>query len=348
LYGYGGTFGGGIGTPDAPGAPPPMEVRLATTATVLLSPAVAAAHRTRLTEAFPDVDFVAVGDDGGVPTQGRTATGLLRVALGKPALSRALGEAPSVRWVHTSTAGFDWALVPEIVDQGIVLTRSAASYALPIGEFVLALIAAHAKRFGPLAEAQRAKRWASVEPLELAELTVGVVGAGGIGREVAWRCRALGMRVVATQRTPRPQPEFDAVWPAAGLHDLLAASDVVVVACPLTPETRGLIDAAALRAMRPDAYLINVARGAIVDTAALLDALREGRLAGAALDAFEEEPLPADHPLWSAPGVVVTPHTSFKSPRNLDRVIDEFADNLRRFLADEPLRHRLRDAALGY
>jgi len=321
---------------------------LATPATVLLAPAVGLAQRARLAEVFPGVRFVVLDEGGAVPSAGRSATGLLRVALTKPALSRALVEAPGVRWVHTSTAGFDWALVPEIAARGIALTRSAASYALPIGEFVLALIAAHAKQLGPLAEAQRARRWATVEPRDLADLTVGVVGAGGIGREVAWRCRALGMRVVATQRTPRPQPEFDAVWPAAALHELLAASDVVVVACPLTPETRGLIDAAALGAMRPDAYLINVARGAIVDTPALLDALRSGRLAGAALDAFEEEPLPADHPLWTAPGVVVTPHTSFKSPRNLDRVIDEFADNLRRFLADEPLLHRLRDAALGY
>lgn len=317
-------------------------------ATVLLAHAVGDAHRDRLRTAFPDVRFVGLREDGGAPAEGRTASALLRVALSKPQLSRALDEAPDVRWVHTSTAGFDWALVPEIGARGIVLTRSAASYAIPIGEFVLALVAAHAKRLGALAEAQRDHRWASVDPLELADLTVGVVGAGGIGREVAWRCRALGMRVVATQRTPRAQPEFDAVWPASELGALLAASDVVVVACPLTPETRGLIDRPALAAMRPGAYLINVARGPIVDMDALLEALHAGRLAGAALDAFDEEPLPADHPIWDAPGATVTPHTSFKSPRNLDRVVDEFAANLRRFLDGEPLHHALRDATLGY
>lgn len=317
-------------------------------ATVLLPPTVGDAHRARLREGFPAVRFVGLDGQGGVPDEGRSATALLRVALSKPQLSRALTEAPRVRWVHTSTAGFDWALVPEIGDRGIVLTRSAASYAIPIGEFVVALVAAHAKRFGALAEAQRAHLWANVEPLEFSEMTVGVVGAGGIGREVAWRCRALGMRVIATQRTPRAQPEFDAVWPATELPALLAASDVVVVACPLTPETRGLIDAPALAAMRPDAYLINVARGPIVDTGALLEALHAGRLSGAALDAFDEEPLPEDHPIWDAPGVTVTPHTSFKSARNLDRVIEEFATNLDRFLAGEPLHHALRDAALGY
>lgn len=316
--------------------------------TVLLSRAVDDAQRARLRQAFPEVGFVVLDEDGDVPAAGRAATGLLRVALSKPHLSRALQQAPDVRWVHTSTAGFDWAIVPEIAARGIVLTRSAASYAIPIGEFVLALVAAHAKRLGALARAQREHRWASVEPLELADLTVGLVGAGGIAREVAWRCRALGMRVIATQRTPRDQPEFDAVWPATALHALVAASDVVVVACPLTPETRGLIDGAALAAMRPGAYLINVARGPVVDAAALLEALHAGRLAGAALDAFDEEPLPADDPLWDAPGVTVTPHTSFKSPRNLDRVAEEFAANLRRFLAGEPLHHALRDAALGY
>ncbi len=317
-------------------------------ATVLLAHAVGDDHRTRLRDEFATVRFVRLEDGGGVPTEGRSATGLLRVALSKPQLSRALAEATDVRWVHTSTAGFDWALVPEIAARGIVLTRSAASYAIPIGEFVLALVAAHAKRLATLAEAQHAHRWASVEPLELADLTVGVVGAGGIGREVAWRCRALGMRVVATQRTPRAQPEFDEVWPASELRTLLAASDVVVVACPLTPETRGLIDGPALAAMRPDAYLINVARGPILDTGALLEALRAGRLAGVALDAFDEEPLASDHPLWDAPGVTVTPHTSFKSARNLDRVLAEFEANLRRFLAGEPLHHALRDPNLGY
>lgn len=319
-----------------------------TDTTVLLSPMVGDDHRARLRAAFPDVRFVVLGADGAVPPEGTHATALLRVALTKPALSAALRAAPSVRWVHTSTAGFDWAIVPEIVDEGRTLTRSAASYAIPIGEFTVALIASLVKQLPLLATAQRERRWATLEPRELADLTVGIVGAGGIGREVAWRCRALGMRVLATQRTPAPQPHFDDVLPASALHDLLGRSDVVVVACPLTPETRGLIDARAFAAMRPDAYLVNVARGPIVVEADLLAALRDGTIAGAAMDAFDEEPLPASSPLWDAPNFVVTPHTSFKSPRNLDRILTEFEDNLRRFLAGEPLAHALRDPALGY
>jgi len=316
--------------------------------TVLLSPMVGQAHRDRLRDGFPDVRFVVLGDGGSVPRDGREAEALLRVALTKPDLSAALTAAPAVRWVHTSTAGFDWALVPEILERGITLTRSAASYAIPIGEFTLTLIAALAKRLPELAQAQRERRWASLEPLELADLTVGIVGAGGIGREVAWRCRALGMRVIGTKREASPQEHFDDVLPASALHDLLAQSDVVVVACPLTPETRGLIDARALAAMRRTAYLINVARGPIVVEADLVTALRAGTIAGAAMDAFDEEPLPETSPLWDAPNFVVTPHTSFKSPRNLDRILAEFEDNLLRFRAGQPLVNALRDAALGY
>ena len=316
--------------------------------TVLLSPHVTDALRARLGERFPTVRFLGIESGGTLPPDGETADVVLRVALSKPDLSRLLRQAPAVRWVHTSTAGFDWALVPEITSRGITLTRSASSYAIAIGEFTLALIMAWAKRLPLLAEAQRERRWTSIEPLEFGDLTIGVIGAGGIGREVAWRAHALGMRVIGTKRDPTPQPHFDEVLGPARLPELLAGADVVVVACPLTPETQGLVDARALAHMRRGAFLINVARGAIVVSEDLLDALQQGRIDGAALDAFDEEPLPPDHPLWSAPNVVVTPHTSFKSPHNLGRVLGEFEDNLARFLNGEPLRHALRDAALGY
>lgn len=318
------------------------------TTTVLLSPMVGDDHRARLRGRFPGVRFVPIGTDGSVPPDGVEARALLRVALTKPVLSKALTAAPSVRWVHTSTAGFDWALVPEVLQPGRTLTRSAASYAIPIGEFTVTLIAALAKRLPQLAAAQREHRWAVVEPLELADLTVGIVGAGGIGREVARRCRALGMSIIATQRTPVAQPHYDEVLPASALIDLLQRSDAVVIACPLTPETRGLIDAAALAAMRPTAFLINIARGPIVVEADLVAALHAGTIAGAVMDAFDEEPLPQTSPLWDAPNFVATPHTSFKSPHNLERVLGEFEDNLQRFLAGQPLANALRDPTLGY
>jgi phosphoglycerate dehydrogenase-like enzyme len=319
-----------------------------TNTTVLLSPKVTESHGARLRERFGDVRFVTLGEDAAVPPEGTSATALLRVALSKGELSTALRSAPAVRWVHTSTAGFDWALVPEITERGITLTRSASSYAIAIGEFTLALITSWAKRLPLLATAQRERRWASVDPLELADLTIGVIGAGGIGHEVAWRCAALKMRVIGTKRAPAPRPHFDMIVGPQGLDDVLAEADVVVVACPSTPETRGLIDARALSRMRPGALLINVARGAVVVTDDLVEALAERRIDAAALDAFDQEPLPADHRLWGVPNLIVTPHTSFKSPHNLERVLGEFEDNLVRFVQGEPLRNALRDATLGY
>ena len=318
------------------------------TTTILLSPAVPEDHRRRLADGWPQVRFLTLAPGGDLPGGGAEADAVLRVALKKPELSAVLRAAPGVRWVHTSTAGFDWAMVPEIEERGIVLTRSAASYAVPIGEFTLALIATLVKRLPQLAAAQREQTWETIEPPELADLTVGIVGAGAIGHEVAWRCRALGMRVVGLKRTPMPLEHFDEVLGPDRLHDLLERSDVVVVACPLTDETRGLIDAAAFEAMKRTAYLINVARGPIVGEGALLEALRDERIAGAAMDAFDDEPLPQGHPLWDAPNFLVTPHTSFKSPRNIDRILDEFGENLDRFLRGEPLHNALEDFALGY
>ncbi len=317
-------------------------------AVVLLSPQLGEPQRRGLAERFPDVRFVLLDPDGSLGSGGEAASALLRLAIGKPALSAALQAAPGVRWVHTSTAGFDWAMVPEIEQRGITLTRSAASYAKPIGEFTLALILSLVKRLPRLAEAQTARHWASVEPQELADLTIGVVGAGAIGHEVAWRCAALGMRVIGSRRTPVPQPHFERVVGSEALPELLAESDVVVVACPLTPETRGLIDAAAFSVMKPTAFLINVARGPIVVADDLRHALEHGVIAGAAMDAFDIEPLPEDDPLWSAPNLTITPHTSFKGAHNQDRVLAEFEENLRRFLRGEPLLHALRDFALGY
>lgn len=315
---------------------------------VLVSSAVSPALVQGLRELHPDVAFVVLGDDGTASADTHRADALLRVALNKPQLSALLNRFPDIRWVHTSTAGFDWAMVPEIPERGIVLTRSAMAYAIPIGEFTITLIAALVKRLDELRQAQREHRWAVSEPDELAGLRVGIVGAGAIGHEVAWRGAALGMRITGLQRSPRPQPHYERVVGPDGLHELLAASDVVVIACPLTQETKGLIGAAELAAMPAGSYLINVARGPIVVTSALREALESGHLAGAALDALDVEPLPAGDPLWDTPNLIITPHTSFKSPRNLERIVAEFEANLRRFVAGEELLNAMRQPQLGY
>lgn len=316
--------------------------------TVLVSAAVGEDLTSGLRERHPNVEFVPLSADGTAPASLVRADAILRVALTKPQLSSLIGRFEGVRWVHTSTAGFDWAMVPEIPARSISLTRSAAAYAIPIGEFTLALIAAQVKRLYTLHDAQRRREWMSVEPAELSGLRVGIVGAGAIGHQIAWRAAALGMRVRGLQRSPAPQEHYEHVYGPDGLGELLEASDVLVIACPLTDETRGLIGAAELARLPEGAFLINIARGPIVRTDALVAALASGHLAGAALDALDVEPLPASDPLWSAPNLVITPHTSFKSPRNLERVVVEFEENLQRFTTGRPLLNTMRQPSLGY
>jgi phosphoglycerate dehydrogenase-like enzyme len=193
-------------------------------------------------------------------------------------------------------------------------------------------------------------------------MTIGIVGYGSIGRAVASLAGAFGARVIALRRNadgppPPPAEGSDDAFPFEpapvrivgpdGLHELLGASDFVILAAPLTPETEDMIDDAALAAMRPDAWLINIARGRLVDDRALLRALDEGRIGGAALDTFREEPLPSSSPFYDLQNVIVTPHTSWSSARVLDRSIELFCDNLRRYAAGQPLRNVV-DPGAGY
>lgn len=317
--------------------------------TALISHAFETRHLEKLRSTFPDVRFVTLPEDGNVPPEGRGAKVLLRASISKEALSRAVSQLPDLQWLHSNTAGFDWVLVPELDPYKVIITRSANSSSIAIGEFVIGLIFLTAKRFPALLKAQQERVWRKEPELdEVGGKTVGIIGAGAIGREVAKRAAALGMKVIGTKRTPEPQPYFEEVLPADRLPDLLQRSDYVVVACPLTPETRGLIGKAELRQMKPTAVLINVARGPIVVEADLIRALKEGWIAGACADAFDVEPLPSDSPLWDVENLIITPHISWVSPHGFDRVLDEFMENLHRFLKGEPLLNRLRDPKLGY
>jgi len=228
------------------------------------------------------------------------------------------------------------------------VTRSAATHHIPISEWVLAYIFLMTKRLPELLQAQREHRWDRLEMEELGGKTVGIVGAGAIGTEVALRCRPLGMRVIATKRSPMPLPAYDEVMGADQLPRLLAESDYVVLACPLTTETRGMIGETQLRLMKATSFLLNIARGGLIVEHDLIRALREGWIAGACLDAFAQEPLPADSPLWDVKRLIITPHASSSSPLVMQRAEQEFVANLRRFIANEPLNNLLREPALGY
>ena len=256
--------------------------------------------------------------------------------------------APQLRWAHTPSAGVEHLLVPAVLERDLTLTNSAGVHAIPIAEFVMAYLLSRAKRLPSYWAAQAEAHWArGLELHELYGATMLILGIGGIGQAIAERAAAFGMRIWGSRRTPRPTPHVERVVIGDEWRALLPEADYVVVAAPLTSATRGMVDAAAFAAMKPSALLVNIARGPLVDEVALVEALRSGRIAGAALDTFDHEPLPADHPLWTLPGVMITPHATANSPRMRERQVDLFLENLQRFRSGQPLLNIV-DKAAGY
>ena len=247
---------------------------------------------------------------------------------------------PRLRWMQTGGAGNDWLLrAPEIANSDVVLTNGSGVAAIPIAEHVLALMFTLSRNFHGFAKAQRDHEWFRGGHLgEVDGSTMGIVGLGAIGEKTAEKAQGLNMRVIGLRRDPtRASPHVDQMLGPDGLFELLESSDWVVVASALTPETRGLIGEPELKRMKDTACLINIARGQIVREEVLVQALREGWIAGAGLDVFAREPLPPDSPLWDMPNVVVTSHRSGSTPHYNDRLVEIFIENLRRYRAGEPM-----------
>lgn len=296
----------------------------------------------------PGIQVVHVDQAGAFDGDPADAEVFARVWTPHDILDDVLDAAPQLRWIHTPSAGVDHLLTPKVLARDIVLTNSAGVHAIPIAEFVLALMLDRVKCLAALHTAQAGQHWATNLPMdELYGATVLIIGLGSIGQAIAQRAAAFGMRVWGSRRNPQPLPYTEQVVGAGNWRQLLPQADYVIIATPLTPETRGMFDAAALQEMRPDAFLINIARGAIIDEAALLTALRENWIAGAALDVFDSEPLPPDSPFWSLPNVFVTPHCSWTSPHMRQRVAELFLDNLDRYRTGMPLRNIV-DKQAGY
>ncbi len=263
-----------------------------------------------------------------------------------------LVAAPRLRWFHAWGAGVDGLLRhPGAVEHSFILTSTSGIHPIQMTEHVLALMLAFARRLPDAVRAQADHTWRHMENAEVFELagkTLLVIGLGAIGRRIAQMAAALGLRVLGIRRAPSGLlPGGERVAGIESLPDLLPAADFVVLVTPLTPETRGLIGERELRLMKREAYLINVARGGVVDEAALIRALREGWIAGAGLDVFEHEPLAPDSPLWEMPGVIITGHYGGVTPAYDDRAFEIFLDNLHRYRAGEPLRNVV-DKRLGY
>ena len=255
---------------------------------------------------------------------------------------------PALRWVHTNAAGIHPSLIAALDGQPTVLTNGSGAQAPAIAEYVVAALLTWLKRLRELNRLQDNAQWAAdFRVAELRGMTVGIIGLGQAGRAVARLLRPFGVRLLGLRRRSLPVEEVDSVYGREDIGQFLGHLDTLVIAVPLTRETQGMIGRAELARLRPGAYVVNVARGAIVDEGALIDALRSGQLAGAALDVFGEEPLPATSLLWTLPGVIVSPHCCDHTPQTTERGLEVFLDNLRRYLQDEPLRNVV-DRGLGY
>ncbi|MEO7118990.1 MAG: D-2-hydroxyacid dehydrogenase, partial [Candidatus Limnocylindrales bacterium] len=313
-------------------------------AAIALTPILSARYRQadleRIAAAAPGSRLVSVSLEGLADGRLEDVEVLLRGPLPASVFERIIARCPNLAWVHSATAGVERVLTPSAAARGVAITNARGVFSAPIAEYVLMMILAVNRRLSQLLELQREHTWQPLDAIEMHDVTVGIVGLGSIGRAVAHRATAFGCRVVATRRRPEEADDLPSgveVMPAEALPDLLAISDFVVLALPLTSATEDLFDEQMLARMKPGSWLINVARGKLIDERALLRALREGPMRGAVLDAFRDEPLPPDSPLYDVPNLIVTPHTSWTSGRVLDRSIELFCENLVRFRTGEPL-----------
>lgn len=285
--------------------------------------------------------------------------------------SRLLPEpasAPELRWVQLHSAGVDRLLDhPLYQDTDVIFTTTSGIHAVSVGEYVMAQVLAFSHHLPRMFQDKQdanwpEDRWARYLPRELRGATIGIVGYGSIGREIARLASCFGMNVLAIKRNVRqladtaytvpgtgdPQAEIpERIYPIQALRSFASECDYLVLTVPLTEETHHLVNAAVLDAMKPTGVLINISRGGVVDQAALIAALERGKPLGAALDVFEEEPLPAESPLWALPNVMISPHISGIGPRYDDLATDVFAENLRRYIAGEPLLNVV-DRSRGY
>ena len=257
---------------------------------------------------------------------------------------------PSLKWIQSSSAGMDGHLYPALRDSGVLLTNAAGLYGSHVADQGFALLLSLTRGIHHFVRNQDQKIWGGSKSsmIEIGGFTIGIVGMGGIGQYMANRAKGFDMYVISVDAYRKDKPDVvDELMPIEQLPDLMHRSDVVMIACPLTDETRSLINAENLSQMKPTAYLINVARGPIVDELALIDVLQRGKISGAGLDVTEIEPLSQESPLWELDNVIITPHAAGGSQHRPRRTVEFFCQNLRRYFNKEPLQN-LVDKRLGF
>lgn len=270
-----------------------------------------------------------------------------QILLARQAPPGLLAQMPRLRWIQAITAGVEhWVSRPDL-RPGLALSCARGTHRVPMPENILAALFHLTKPYAQASLDQRERRWVRRVSEPLAGKTLGILGLGEIGRELAKKASALELRVIGTRRAPEPVPAVDRIYPPEATDEVLAQSDFVLLLLPLTPETENIMNAARFRAMRSSAYLLNFGRGALVVDADLVEAVRAKTIAGAVLDVYRREPLPAEHAFWGTEGITVLPHIGGLAVDRDEVVAAMFADNLRRFLAGEQLR-ALVDRARGY
>ena len=307
--------------------------------------------RERLQQHFPGHQFVQLQNYDRVPQE----IGDTDVFIGWSLRPEQFVSAKKLRWIHSPAAAVHQLMFPELIRSSVLLTNSTGIHGPVVAEHAITVLLAMAKRLPQAMRYQARREWSQDQlwhgrprPREVADATVVVVGMGGIGREFTARAKALGMKVLAVRESPaKGNGGADAVYGPKEIDQALPQADYVLLCTPVTPATTGIVNAARLEKMKPEAYLINVARGPLIDEPALIQALKDRRIAGAALDVFNEEPLPPESPFWSLDNVLITPHTAAVTERLWERHYRLIAENLKRFLAGEPLLNEV-DKKRGY
>lgn len=291
----------------------------------------------KLKQAFPQLEIVHLSNYEKVEQELRDSEIVITWSL-RPEQFAVAGK---LRWIHSPAAAVHQLMFPELVNSDVIITNARDVHAPVVAEHVIALLFAMAKKIPQAVRLQEKHLWGKdkLEPAEVSDATLGLVGLGSIGREITKRASALGMRVIAVRQNPEKGSVegIAQLFPPSKLNEMLGEADYVVIAAPRTRETENLFDAQRLAKLKPQACLINVSRGALLDESALADALRNHRLAAAALDVFAEEPLPAGSSLWDLDNLLITPHTAAVTNKLWDRHYALVHENLCRFLAGQPL-----------
>lgn len=288
---------------------------------------------------------VTIGWDGDIIGEALTTADLMINS--SPPKDRLRSRAPRLKWIQTTGAGIDGLLPLDWLPGDIVLTNNTGAHGSKAEDSCAMAISLLNARLPQLMASQRSRAWQPVYTTPVAGKTAAVIGFGDLGQAAGRAAKKLGARVIAVTRSGKAARPADVAYPVSRIDRVLPKADFVIVAAPLTPETRNLLDRARLDLLKPEAGLVNIGRSPVVDYDALRDKLVKGELAGAVLDVFQPEPLPADSPLWDTPNLVITPHVTCDDPRYIDRLLDSWFGNLARFLAGKRLKNVI-DRKLGY